>query len=137
MAKVKSSPINRLSTAQVKGSPTNQLSTARVEDYTNRLSHLKTMAPHIKTWLFDNPDVRVVDGVGTTIHSNVVITTVETVYTDVCLETVYKDVCLWTYFFLCQDHEHINTVFKSRCEMTTFFITAYQTIIINYLTVQV
>ena len=32
----------------------------------------------------------------------------------------YKDVCLWTYFFLCQDYEHINTVFKSRCGMTTF-----------------
>ena len=95
MAKVKDSPINRISTAQVKNSPTNQLSAVRVEDYADRLSHLKTMAPHIKKWLFDNPDVRVEDGDG----SNVVITTVETVYKDVCLETLYKDVCLSTYFY--------------------------------------
>ena len=61
------------------------------------------MAPHIKKWLFDNPDVRVEDGDG----SNFVITTVETVYEDtvetvyedVCLETLYKDVCLSTYFY--------------------------------------
>ena len=96
--------------AKVKSSPAIQLSATRVEDYADWLSHLKTMAPHIKKWLFDNPDVRVEDGDGTTTYSNVVITTVETVYKDVCLETVYKDVCLWTYFSLCQDHEHINTV---------------------------
>ena len=92
--------------AKVKNSPINQLSAVRVEDYADRLSHLKTMAPLIKKWLFDNPDVRVEDGDGL----KVVITTVETVYKDVCLETVYKDVCLSTYFALCQDHEHINTV---------------------------
>ena len=71
--------------AKVKNSPINRISTAQVEDYADRLSHLKTMAPHIKKWLFDNPDVRVGDGDG----SNFVITTVETVYEDVCLETLY------------------------------------------------
>ena len=95
MAKVKNGPINRISTAQVKDSTTNQFSAMQVEDYADRLSHLKAMAPLIKKWLFDNPDVRVEDGDG----SNFVITTVETVYEDVCLETLYKDVCLSTYFY--------------------------------------
>ena len=103
MAKVKNGPINRISMAQVKVNTTNQFSAVRVEDYADRLSHLKAMAPLIKKWLFDNPDVRVEDGDG----SNFVITTVETVYEDtvetvyedVCLETLYKDVCLSTYFY--------------------------------------
>ena len=81
--KCKSDPRKRM--AKVKGtrrrSPTNRLTTAQVEDY--RRSHLKTIAPHIKKWLFNNPnvvsDVRVVNGVRTTTYSNVVITTVETV----------------------------------------------------------
>ena len=83
--KCKSDPRKRLTKAQVKAtkrksSPT-WLIVAQVEAY--RRSHLKTIAPHIKKWLFNNPnvvsDVRVVNGVRTTTYSNVVITTVEIV----------------------------------------------------------
>ena len=81
--KCKSDPCKRV--AQVKGmnhrSPPNRLTTAQVKDY--RRNHLKTIAPHIKKWVFNNPnvvsDVRVVNGVRTTTYSNVVISTVETV----------------------------------------------------------
>ena len=83
--KCKGDPRKRLTKAQVKAtkrkSSPNRLTVAQVEAY--RRSHLKTIAPHIKKWLFNNPnvvsDVRVVNGVRTTTYSNVVITTVETV----------------------------------------------------------
>ena len=75
----------RFTAAQVKAAkrqnPPNQLTVAQVKAY--RRSYLKTIAPYIKKWLFNNPDVvsdvRVVNGVRTTTYSNVVITTIETV----------------------------------------------------------
>ena len=83
--KCKSDPCKRLTVVQIKAtkrkSSPNRLTVAQVEAYSR--SHLKTIAPHIKKWLFNNPnvvsDVRVVNGVRTTTYSNVVITTVKTV----------------------------------------------------------
>ena len=83
--KRKSDPRKRLTVAQVKATehknPPNWLTVAHDKAY--RRTYLKTIAPHIKKWLFNNPDivsdVRVINGVRTTTYLNVVITTVETV----------------------------------------------------------